>query len=116
MCGSCGPGEGQTRRGAGVAAGRFLIRGYRLLLSPFLPDACRYQPTCSAYGEEAIGRFGLWAGGWMTLARLLRCHPLGASGFDPVPQTARDGARWWCPWRYGYWTGRHIDPNTRLDR
>lgn len=100
----------------GVFLARVLIRLYRLVLSPLLPNACRYLPSCSAYGEEAIGRFGFWAGGWMTLARLLRCHPLGASGFDPVPDGAPAAARWWSPWRYGRWTGRHIDPKTRLDR
>ncbi|MBN9435117.1 MAG: membrane protein insertion efficiency factor YidD [Bosea sp.] len=93
-----------------------LIRAYKLLLSPFIGQSCRYLPTCSSYGEEAIGRYGLWAGGWMTLARLQRCGPLGASGFDPVPETLRPDASWYLPWRYGRWTGRHIDPKTRLDR
>jgi putative membrane protein insertion efficiency factor len=62
-----------------------LIHGYRLLVSPILPRACRFEPTCSAYGLEAIRRFGLLAGGWLTLRRLIRCHPWGGSGFDPVP-------------------------------
>jgi putative membrane protein insertion efficiency factor len=61
------------------------IRLYQWVVSPLLPPACRYQPTCSAYAIEAIGRHGLIAGGWMTLRRLLRCHPWGGSGFDPVP-------------------------------
>ncbi len=122
MSGCCGGGGSpyepgsQRAVGPGVWLGRGLIGLYRLVISPFLPNACRYQPSCSAYGSEAIGRFGLWAGGWMTLARLLRCNPFGASGFDPVPPTAPEGAAWWRPWRYGFWTGRHIDPATRLDR
>ncbi|MCX5516145.1 membrane protein insertion efficiency factor YidD [Kaistia algarum] len=97
------------------AVGIGLIRLYRLTLSPFLGQSCRYLPTCSSYGEEAISRHGLWAGGWMTLARLQRCGPFGASGYDPVPEAIPESAHWYVPWRYGYWTGRHIDPATRLD-
>jgi putative membrane protein insertion efficiency factor len=92
-----------------------LIRLYRLTLAPFLGRQCRYLPTCSHYAEEAIVRFGLWRGAWMALARLQRCGPFGASGFDPVPQTLPGRARWFVPWRYGRWTGAHIDPATRLD-
>ena len=61
------------------------IRFYQWVISPMLPAACRYQPTCSAYAVEAITRHGVLAGGWMALRRLLRCHPWGGSGFDPVP-------------------------------
>jgi len=106
--------------GAGLGAwprtlGIGLIRGYKLLISPLLGPSCRYLPTCSSYGEEAITRHGLWAGGWMTLARFQRCGPFGASGYDPVPAALPERARWYLPWRYGRWTGRHIDPATRLD-
>lgn len=96
-------------------AGIGLIRLYRMTLSPFLGRQCRYLPTCSSYTEEAIARYGLWAGSWIGLARLQRCGPFGASGFDPVPETLPERARWYLPWRYGRWTGRHIDPKTRLD-
>lgn len=92
-----------------------LIRLYRLFLSPLMGGQCRYLPTCSAYTEEAIHLHGLWAGFWMGLARFQRCGPNGAAGFDPVPATPRPGARWFLPWRYGFWTGAHIDPATRLD-
>ena len=92
-----------------------LIRLYRLTLSPFIGRSCRYLPTCSEYTEEAIRKYGLWAGFWVGLSRLQRCGPLGASGFDPVPATLNEGARWYLPWRYGHWTGAHIDPKTRLD-
>lgn len=92
-----------------------LIRVYKLTLSPFIGQNCRYLPTCSSYGEECIRRYGLWAGGWMTLARFQRCGPFGASGYDPVPEALPERARWYLPWRYGRWTGRHIDPATRLD-
>ena len=62
-----------------------LIRIYQKTISPFLPVACRHQPTCSQYAIEAIGRQGLWRGGWLTLRRLGRCHPWGSMGYDPVP-------------------------------
>ncbi len=92
-----------------------LIWLYRLTLSPFLGRQCRYLPTCSHYTEDAISRHGLWAGAWMGLARFQRCGPGGASGYDPIPEVVPDNARWYLPWRYGQWTGAHIDPKTRLD-
>jgi uncharacterized protein len=86
-------------------AGRGLIWLYRHTLSPLVGYNCRHLPTCSIYGDEAIERFGLWGGGWMTLARILRCHPWGTSGIDNVPLTKPAGARWYLPWRYGRWRG-----------
>ena len=62
-----------------------LIRAYRLTLSPYLGGACRFLPTCSVYAMEAIERHGAWRGSLLTLRRLSKCHPLGSSGFDPVP-------------------------------
>ena len=62
-----------------------LIGFYRQWLSPFLGPRCRFIPTCSAYGLEAIQRHGPWKGGWLTLRRLLRCHPFTPCGCDPVP-------------------------------
>lgn len=61
-----------------------LIRAYRLCLSPLLPPACRFTPTCSEYATQAIERYGIMRGGWMSLRRLLRCHPLCPGGVDPV--------------------------------
>jgi uncharacterized protein len=91
-------------------AGRALIWLYRHTLSPLVGYNCRHLPTCSVYGDEAIDRFGLWAGGWMTLARLLRCHPFGTSGIDLVPSAVPAGARWYLPWRYGRWRGVNAPP------
>ena len=62
-----------------------LIRFYQTGISPFLPARCRYTPTCSQYAIEAITRFGAIKGLFLTLKRLLRCHPFGGYGFDPVP-------------------------------
>jgi putative membrane protein insertion efficiency factor len=84
-------------------AARGLIAAYRVVLSPLVWSDCRHLPTCSSYADEAIGRFGLWAGGWMTLARLSRCHPWGTSGLDLVPPRLPERARWYLPWRYGRW-------------
>ncbi|MFC3196632.1 membrane protein insertion efficiency factor YidD [Parapedobacter deserti] len=62
-----------------------LIRAYQLLLSPMLGAACRYTPTCSQYGIEAIRKHGPFKGGWLVLKRISRCHPWGGHGHDPVP-------------------------------
>ena len=63
----------------------FLIKVYQVTLSPFLGGNCRYQPSCSHYGIEAIGKYGPFKGGWLTLKRILSCNPWGGSGYDPVP-------------------------------
>lgn len=89
---------------------RGLITVYRYTLSPLLGQNCRHLPGCSEYAEEAFDRFGFWAGGWMTLARLLRCHPWGTSGLDFVPHETPAQARWWLPWRYGVWRGTNTAP------
>ena len=68
----------------------WLVWLYRYGLSPLLGANCRYQPTCSAYAEEAIRTYGAFRGGWLTLKRLGRCHPWGGSGYDPVPAPEED--------------------------
>ena len=73
--------------------GRALVKLYRITLSPLIGFHCRYLPTCSDYADQALERHGLWAGGWMTLARLMRCHPFGNSGLDFVPQCQAGAAR-----------------------
>lgn len=65
----------------------FLIRAYQKLVSPSLGKNCRFTPTCSTYAAEAMSRFGPVRGGWMAAKRIGRCHPLGPSGYDPVPST-----------------------------
>jgi uncharacterized protein len=62
-----------------------LIRVYQYTLSPLLGPACRYTPTCSQYGVDAIKKHGAFRGGYLTLRRILSCHPWGGSGHDPVP-------------------------------
>jgi putative membrane protein insertion efficiency factor len=61
-----------------------LLRAYKRLISPMLPPACRYTPTCSEYAMEAIERFGVLRGGSKAVARILRCHPFVKGGYDPV--------------------------------
>ena len=61
-----------------------VIRLYQQVVSPWLRPACRFEPSCSEYAVEAIAGHGVGHGGWLSLRRLCRCHPLGGSGFDPV--------------------------------
>ncbi len=61
------------------------IRFYRQFISPLTPPSCRFTPTCSAYALEALKKHGPVRGSWLTLRRVLRCHPWGGSGYDPVP-------------------------------
>lgn len=68
-----------------------LIRAYQIVLGPFMGGACRFEPSCSNYGIEAFRRFGAFRGFLLTARRLLRCHPFGASGYDPVPETWGSG-------------------------
>jgi len=63
-----------------------LIRGYQKFISPLTPPSCRFEPTCSHYGYEAIKKYGFFRGGWMTMKRIGRCHPFyNGSLYDPVP-------------------------------
>jgi hypothetical protein len=69
-----------------VLIGIGIVRAYQVVLSPFAGGACRFEPSCSAYAIEAIATHGLLRGGWLSLRRLARCHPLARAGFDPVPR------------------------------
>ncbi len=62
-----------------------LIRFYQICISPLTPPSCRFTPTCSQYALEAFRKSGPFKGGWLALRRILRCHPGGGSGYDPVP-------------------------------
>ncbi|RAJ85774.1 hypothetical protein CLV59_102479 [Chitinophaga dinghuensis] len=63
----------------------FLIKLYQWLISPWLGAKCRYTPSCSHYGLEAFKKYGLFKGGYLTIKRILSCHPWGGHGYDPVP-------------------------------
>ena len=71
-------------RAAGLTI-QSLIRAYQLLIAPILGSSCRYYPSCSHYAAEAVARHGPWRGSVLGLRRVLRCHPWGGSGYDPVP-------------------------------
>lgn len=76
----------------------FLVKAYRLTLSPWIGSACRFTPTCSAYSLQALEQHGAAAGSYLTLARIVRCHPWCAGGHDPVPdQPPRLFTRWTVP-------------------
>lgn len=68
-----------------IAVPLALIWFYRKCISPLTPASCRYTPTCSQYAVEALKKYGLFKGGWLAFKRILRCHPWGGSGYDPVP-------------------------------
>ncbi|TXC77150.1 membrane protein insertion efficiency factor YidD [Metabacillus litoralis] len=63
-----------------------LIRFYQKFISPITPPTCRFYPTCSHYGLEAFKRFGVWKGLYLTIFRIMKCHPFHPGGFDPVPE------------------------------
>jgi len=63
-----------------------LVKLYQAMLSPLLPMACRYQPTCSEYAIQAIQEHGVWKGFYLAVKRISRCHPWGGKGYDPVPE------------------------------
>lgn len=75
-----------SRRGPVTTPALWLIRGYQRFISPALPPSCRYYPTCSAYGYEAIAKYGILKGGRLAIWRVLRCNPWGRGGFDPVDE------------------------------
>lgn len=63
-----------------------MFRFYQMVISPLKPPTCRFYPTCSHYGLEAVQRFGALKGGWLTVKRIVKCHPFHPGGFDPVPE------------------------------
>jgi putative membrane protein insertion efficiency factor len=87
----------------GRRAAHYAIRFYQVTLSSVMGRQCRYLPTCSSFTDDAIQAHGVWAGGWMGLARICRCNPWGGSGFDPAPERPPANAHPLAPWRYGRW-------------
>lgn len=87
--------HGPRSRAAALAARPliWLVQLYQVTLGPLMSGHCRFQPTCSAYAVEALQRHGALRGGWLTIRRLLRCHPLGGLGYDPVPDSEERGLR-----------------------
>lgn len=83
------------------------IHAYRWTLKPLIGMDCRYLPTCSQYALDAIDRSGPWRGLWLAASRISRCHPWGASGYDPAPDISCEHHTL-TPWRYGRWSGRHL--------
>jgi putative membrane protein insertion efficiency factor len=69
---------------------KYLIRGYQLAISPMFGPRCRFYPSCSHYGLEAIETHGALRGTWLTVKRISRCHPFHEGGFDPVPKHSHD--------------------------
>ena len=74
----------------GARIGVVIVRSYQLLVSPFTGGVCRFEPSCSAYAVDALEQHGFWRGMLLAVRRVSRCHPLGSSGFDPVPPRAGD--------------------------
>lgn len=72
------------------------VRAYRLIFSPWIGYNCRYQPTCSAYAMEALEKHGALKGSYLTIRRIGRCHPLGGTGYDPVPDPKKPHSHTHC--------------------
>jgi uncharacterized protein len=87
-----------------------LLRGYKWALSPFLPPACRYVPTCSEYAAEAIEHHGAFRGSAMAIWRVLRCHPFVRGGYDPVPASYLAPDAIACPERSRRFRGGRAKP------
>lgn len=97
---SCGLAHKNMRIARNIAL--LSLRGYKLVISPWLPASCRYVPTCSEYAMEAVERYGVVRGSVMALGRILRCHPFARSGYDPVVRdgvsgSEQSGERWAAP-------------------
>ena len=91
---------------AAKAALKAPVHVYRWTLKPLMGMECRHLPTCSQYALDAIDKNGAWRGFWLTLSRVLRCHPWGSSGYDPAPDI-RASSHPFAPWRYGRWSRTH---------
>lgn len=76
---------------AGIPAGisTALVKAYKMIISPYLPKSCRFYPSCSTYSIESFKRYGFIKGMFLTIERIMRCHPFNPGGFDPVPENFR---------------------------
>ncbi len=74
-----------TIQGMAVATAILLVQGYQMAIRPLLIGSCKFCPSCSDYAIEALKRHGFLRGGWLAMARIVRCHPFSAGGIDPVP-------------------------------
>ncbi len=110
--GGIGLGVPQT---PGRLVGVTLIRAYQLTLSSFIGNSCRHLPTCSEYGFEAIARYGLWAGGWLTLFRVIRCGPGDPRISIRCRKASHRAKRWYTPWRYGNYAERTHESRDHSD-
>lgn len=86
-------GRAGTRRGPVTWLLIGFIRGWRAVISPLYGQVCRYYPSCSAYGLEAVETYGALRGGWLTVKRIARCHPWASGGYDPVPSRPLTGSK-----------------------
>lgn len=95
-----------------------IIVFYQNIISPILPARCRYYPTCSGYGRQALAWHGVWAGSWLLLKRISRCHPLGGHGIDFVPLPLASYSYHYLPLRkvYGQGLGIYRDNNSYVSR
>jgi uncharacterized protein len=89
------------------------IRAYQLTLSALIGRTCRHLPTCSEYATDALERHGGWRGGILAFSRITRCNPFGSHGYDPVPEKLEDHGILF--WKYGRWSGRHLDVESESD-
>ena len=85
----CGWVDLDPKRASAAAAALGLLRGYKVVISPFFTGSCRYYPSCADYMREALLLHGVRRGVWLGIRRLSRCHPLGGHGVDPVPQRVK---------------------------
>ena len=81
---------GKALRKITIALPLLLVKFYQWFISPMLGQRCRFHPTCSYYAIEALNSHGLLIGGWLSIKRILKCHPLHAGGYDPVPEKQQD--------------------------
>ncbi|AGF74476.1 hypothetical protein BAnh1_05970 [Bartonella australis AUST/NH1] len=91
---------GPWRKTPGRLVGAALVRFYQITFSSLIGNQCRHMPSCSEYTYEAIARYGLWAGIWMGLFRVIRCGPFGTHGIDLVPTSLDNSYYFYKPWRY----------------